>query len=123
IFWDAHPYSGKVAVLDDQREGLAMTMLRRQFYDVNTEDPKQIDQAEKDLSQLTSIANVKVNVNDYTDLPSGKTYISQAWSGDMAGAPLYLAKGVPPTVLGYWRPDNHAETQNAMISILRGAQH
>jgi spermidine/putrescine transport system substrate-binding protein len=98
-------------------------MLRRQFYDVNTEDPKQIDQAEKDLSQLTSIANVKVNVNDYTDLPSGKTYISQAWSGDMAGAPFYLPKGVKPTVLGYWRPDSHAETQNDMIAILRGAQH
>jgi spermidine/putrescine transport system substrate-binding protein len=41
----------------------------------------------------------------------------------MAGAPLYLAKGVPPTVLGYWRPESHAETQNDMISILRGAQH
>jgi spermidine/putrescine transport system substrate-binding protein len=123
IFWDSHQYSGKVAILDDQREGLAMTMLRRHFYDVNTEDPKQIDQAQKDLSQLTSIANVKVNVNDYTDLPSGKTYISQAWSGDMAGAPYYLPKGMKPTVLGYWRPESHAETQNDMIAILRGAPH
>jgi spermidine/putrescine transport system substrate-binding protein len=123
IFWDSHPYAGKVAILDDQREALGMTLLRRHFYDINTEDPKQIDKAEKDLSQLTSIANVKVNVNDYTDLPSGKTYISQAWSGDMAGAPYYLPKGVKPTVLGYWRPDNHAETQNDMITILRGAKN
>lgn len=123
IFWDSKPYAGKVAILDDPREGLAMTMLRRHFYDVNTEDPKRIDQAQKDLSQLTSIANVKVNVNDYTDLPSGKTYISQAWSGDMAGAPYYLPKGMKPTVLGYWRPESHAETQNDMIAILRGAQH
>lgn len=123
IFWDSHKYAGKVAILDDDREALAMTLLRRQFYDVNTEDPKQINLAEKNLSQLTSIANVKVNVNDYTDIPSGATYISQAWSGDMAGAPYYLPKGVPASVLGYWRPDNHAETQNDMIAILRGAKH
>jgi spermidine/putrescine transport system substrate-binding protein len=123
IFWDSHQYAGKVAILDDQREALGMTLLRRHFYDINTEDPKEIDRAEKDLSQLTSIANIKVNVNDYTDIPSGKTYISQAWSGDIAGAPYYLPKGVKPTVLGYWRPDNHAETQNDMITILRGAKH
>ena len=123
IFWDSHQYAGKVAILDDQREALGMTLLRRKFWDINTEDPKQIDKAEKDLSQLTSIANIKVNVNDYTDIPSGKTYISQAWSGDIAGAPYYLPKGVKPTVLGYWRPDNHAETQNDMITILKSAQH
>jgi len=123
IFWDSHQYAGKVAILDDQREALAMTLLRRHILDVNTEDPALINKAEKDLSQLTSIANVKVNVNDYTDVPAGSTYISQSWSGDMAGAPEYLPKGTKPTVLGYWRPDTHAETQNDMIAILRGAKH
>ena len=123
IFWDSHQYAGKVAILDDQREALSMALLRRHILDVNTEDPKLINRAEKDLSQLTSIANVKVNVNDYTDLPAGSTYISQAWSGDIAGAPSYLPKGVKPTVLGYWRPDVHAATQNDMIGILRGAKH
>src|SRR5262249_5185818 len=122
IFWDSHQYAGKVAILDDNREALGMTLLRRQFYDINTEEAKQINQAEKDLTQLTSIANIKVNVNDYTDIPSGATYISQAWSGDIAGAPYYLPKGVPASVLGYWRPDNHAATQNDMIAILRGAK-
>jgi spermidine/putrescine transport system substrate-binding protein len=123
IFWDSHPYAGKVAILDDQREALGMTLLRRHIYDINTEDPKLIDRAEKDLAQLTSLANVKVNVNDYTDIPSGATWISQAWSGDMAGAYNYLPKGVPVTVLGYWAPATHAETQNDMITILRGAKH
>lgn len=123
IFWDSHPYAGKVAILDDQREALGMTLLRRHIYDINTEDPKLINRAEKDLAQLTSLANVKVNVNDYTDIPSGATWISQAWSGDMAGAYNYLPKGVPVTVLGYWSPATHAETQNDMITILRGAKH
>ena len=44
IFWDSHQYAGKVAILDDQREALGMTLLRRHFYDINTEDPKQINQ-------------------------------------------------------------------------------
>jgi spermidine/putrescine transport system substrate-binding protein len=123
IFWDSHPYAGKVAILDDQREALGMTLLRRHIYDINTEDPALIDRAEKDLAKLTSIANIKVNTNDYTDVPSGATWISQAWSGDMAGSPSYLPKGVKPTVIGYWRPDTHAETQNDMITILRGAKH
>lgn len=123
IFWDSHQYAGKVAILDDQREALAMALLRRHVHDVNTENPALINRAQKDLSQLTSIANVKVNTNDYTDIPSGATYISQAWSGDIAGAPSYLPKGVKPTVLGYWRPDVGAETQNDMIAILRGAKH
>lgn len=123
IFWDDRSYAGKVAILDDQREALGMTMLRRHLYDINTEDPKLISRAEKDLAQLTSLVNVKVNVNDYTDLPSGATWISQAWSGDMAGAPSYLPKGVKPSVLAYWRPDEHAETQSDMITVLRGAKH
>jgi spermidine/putrescine transport system substrate-binding protein len=123
IFWDAKQYAGKVAILDDQREALGMTLLRRHIYDINTESPPLINRAEKDLSQLTSLVNVKVNVNDYTDVPSGATYISQAWSGDMATASQYLPKGVPPTVLGYWRPDNHAATQNDMITILREAKN
>ncbi len=123
IFWDSKPYAGKVAILDDQREALGMTLLRRHIYDINTEDPKLINRAEKDLSQLTSLANVKVNVNDYTDIPSGATYISQAWSGDMATANQYLPKGVPASVLGYWSPHKNAETQNDMITVLRDAKH
>jgi len=123
IFWDSHKYAGKVAIIDDDREAIAMTLLRRHIYDVNTEDANLINRAEQDLSQLTSLVNVKVNQNDYTDIPSGATYISQAWSGDMATAAQYLPKGVKPDVLGYWRADNHAETQNDMISILHGAKH
>lgn len=123
IFWDSHKYAGKVAILDDDREAIAMTLLRRHIYDVNTEDPTLINRAEKDLAQLTSLVNVKVNVNDYTDIPSGATYISQAWSGDMATASQYLPKGVPASVLGYWRADEKAATQNDMIAVLRGAKH
>ena len=41
----------------------------------------------------------------------------------MAGAPQYLPKGVPASVLGYWRPSDKGETQNDMIAVLRGAKN
>jgi spermidine/putrescine transport system substrate-binding protein len=123
IFWKAKPFAGKVAILDDQREALAMAMLRRHVTNVNTESSTIITRAQKDLSELTKLVNVKVNTTDYTDLPAGKTWITQAWSGDMASAPSYLPKGVPVTVVGYWRPDRNAVIGSDMIAILRGARN
>jgi spermidine/putrescine transport system substrate-binding protein len=123
IFWNAKPFAGKVAVLDDQREALAMALLRRHVTNVNTESTTLVDRAQKDLSELTKLVNVKVNTTDYTDLPAGKTWISQAWSGDIAGTPAYLPKGVPVTVIGYWRPNKNAVIGSDMISVLRGAKN
>jgi spermidine/putrescine transport system substrate-binding protein len=122
-FWQAHRYSGKVAILDDQREALAMALLRRHVVNVNTESTTLLNRAEADLAQLTSRVHVKTNVTDYTDVPAGKTWLSQGWSGDMAGAPSYLPKGVPVTVLGYWRPSKNAVIGSDMITILRGAKN
>ena len=44
IFWDSQPYRGKVGILDDKRDGLAMPMQRDAMRtgrrpDLNTEDP------------------------------------------------------------------------------------
>ena len=46
-FWHAQPYAGKVAILDDQREALAMALLHRGSHDVNTEDPKLLGRADE----------------------------------------------------------------------------
>ena len=123
IFWRSKAYSGKVAILDDQREALTMALVRRHVYDINTESSKLVGQAQKDLSQLTKLVNVKTNTSDYTDLPAGKTWLTQAWSGDMAGAPSYMPKGTPITVVGYWRPQTNAVVGSDMITILRGAKN
>ncbi len=123
FFWRAHPYSGKVAILDDQREALALGLLHRHMMDVNTESKTLVDRASSDLKQLTSLVNVKTNVTDYTDIPTGKTWITQAWSGDMAGAPSYMPKGVPVDVISYWRPEKHAVVGSDMMTVLRGAKN
>ena len=95
IFWESKPWTGKVGILDDQRDALAMPMQRDamrvgRIPDLNTEDPEIIAKAGRDLSELTSISNVKVDITDYQTLPEGKSWLHQAWSGDMLAAVLYL---------------------------------
>ena len=122
-FWQAKRYAGKVSILDDQREALAMALLHRGVTNVNTEDPKLLQTAASDLKQLTKLVNVKTNTTEYTDVPTGATWLGQAWSGDMAGAINYMPKGVPVSVVGYWRPPTGAVVGSDMITILRGAKN
>jgi spermidine/putrescine transport system substrate-binding protein len=105
IFWNSEKYKGYVAVLDDSREAVAMAMLYRGEYDINTEDPKIIDQALADLLELVKIANVKVNITGYQTLPEGTSYLNQTWSGNMLSAVFaYMPKGGDPNALSYWHP-------------------
>jgi spermidine/putrescine transport system substrate-binding protein len=129
IFWESGPYKGKVAILDDKRDGLSMPMQRDAMRtgrrpDLNTEDPKIVAKAGTDLSQLTDIANIKVNITDYQTLPEGKSWLNQSWSGDLLSAAFYyMPKGVPPSVLSYWGPDKNGVVQNDFFCIGRSAKN
>jgi spermidine/putrescine transport system substrate-binding protein len=91
--------------------------------DLNTDDPKIIAKAGRDLAELTSIANVKVTITDYQTLPEGKTWLHQSWSGDLIAAALYyLPKGTKPEVLSFWGPDKNGVVQNDFLWILRNAK-
>jgi spermidine/putrescine transport system substrate-binding protein len=129
IFWHSEQYRGKVAILDDKRDGLAMPMQRDAMRtgrrpDLNTEDKAIVTQAGKDLGQLTDIANVKVAITDYQTLPEAKTWLHQSWSGDLLGAAFYyMPKGVPPSVLSYWGPEQNGVVQNDFFCIGRSAKN
>jgi len=129
IFWQSSAYRGKVAILDDKRDALAMPMQRDAMRtgrrpDLNTEDEEIVAQAGRDLEELTDIANVKVAITDYQTLPEGKTWLHQSWSGDLLSAAFYyMPKGVPPTVLSYWGPDANGVVQNDFFCIGRGAKN
>ena len=45
IFWEAQAYTGKIVLLSEDRETIAMALLRKGITDINTEDPKLINQA------------------------------------------------------------------------------
>jgi spermidine/putrescine transport system substrate-binding protein len=105
IFWNSEKYKGYVSVLDDSREAVAMAMLYRGEYDINTEDPKIIDRALADLLELVKISNVKVNIIGYQTLPEGTCWLAHSWSGNLLSAVFaYMPKGGDPNALSYWTP-------------------
>jgi len=121
--WNAK-YKGKVAVLDDTREGLALGMLKNGITDLNTTDPAQLQLATNSLLELDSLVNLHIDNNDYTSIPTGQTWIHQAWSGDMAAAQSYMPKGTPVDVVGYWFPtDGVGPVANDTMTVLSGGKN
>src|SRR5215213_8528727 len=89
IFWQAQAYKGKTALLSEPRETIAMALLRKGITDINTEDPKLIDQAVADLEELNEICNIKLGDSQYQTIPEGTAWLNQAWSGDMIAGAVY----------------------------------
>jgi spermidine/putrescine transport system substrate-binding protein len=125
IFWESSAWKGKVGLLDDVRDALAMPMQRDAMRtgatpDLNTDDAAIIAKAGRDLAQLTGICNIKVTITDYQTLPEAKSWLHHSWSGDLLSAVLYyLPKGTKPGVLSFWGPDRNGVVQNDMLWILR----
>ena len=113
-------YRGKVAILDDYREGISLGLMKNGLFDLNTTDQGQIALSRRSLQELSSLVNVRIDNNDYTEVPTGDTWIHHAWSGDMAAAASYMPKGVPVDVVGYWFPqDGKGPVANDTIVVLR----
>lgn len=123
--WNATDFKGQVSVLDDDREALAMAMLRRGITDINTTDAETIDQALADLLELIDLVNVKVNIEAYKDIPEGTTTVAQTWSADLiAGAAGYLPEGETTDVLGFWHPpSNEYAVTNDSMGVLADAEN
>jgi spermidine/putrescine transport system substrate-binding protein len=121
--WQAK-YRGKVAILDDYREGISLGLMKNGLFDLNTTDQRQIALSRRTLQELSSLVNVRIDNNDYTEVPDGDTWIHHAWSGDMAAAAYYMPKGVPVDVVGYWFPtDGKGPVANDTIVLLRGSDN
>jgi spermidine/putrescine transport system substrate-binding protein len=104
IFWNAQAYQGLTGIIQSPREAIGMAMLYRGNTDLNTEDPKVIDQALEDLKALVGICNPKVDQTQYQTLPQGTSVLHQAWSGDLlTGAMWYMPEGQSPDNLQYWQ--------------------
>jgi spermidine/putrescine transport system substrate-binding protein len=115
-------YKGKVAILDDYREGISLGLMKNGLFNLNTTDPRQIALSRRSLEELSSLVGVRIDNNDYTEVPAGNTWIHHSWSGDMAAAPSYMPKGVPVEVVGYWFPtDGRGPVANDTNAVLRSA--
>ena len=57
-------------------------------------------------------------------MPEAKTWLHHSWSGDLLGAAFYyMPKGVPPSVLSYWGPEEDGIVQNDFFCIGRTAKN
>jgi spermidine/putrescine transport system substrate-binding protein len=121
--WEGSRYKGKVAVLDDYRESMSLALLHNGGLDLNTTRVSQIRAAGNALQQLSALTNVRIDNNDYTDVPTGKTWIHLAWSGDMALSNEYLPKGTSVDTIGYWFPANRKGpvANDLMVNLTGGA--
>ncbi|HEX8927699.1 MAG TPA: spermidine/putrescine ABC transporter substrate-binding protein, partial [Actinomycetota bacterium] len=123
ILW-ASRYRGKVGVLDEYRETIGMVLLKNGITDLNTTRPKHLELVRRDLRDLALTTQPVVDVNAYQDLPTGKTWASMAFSGDLVAAPEYLPKELSAEVLRYWFPlDGRGTVGNDLMTVLRSGRN
>jgi spermidine/putrescine transport system substrate-binding protein len=116
ILWDT-TYKGFVHLLDDTNT-INLAILRNDIHagkdtktvqiDVNTDDPatrtKVLGDARDSLIEWQHTMQGQMDVTDYTDLPEGRSYIHEAWSGDLISAQYYYASWSPRDIIRYWAP-------------------
>ena len=123
VLWDPR-YTGELAVLDDDREVIAMAILRDGGVDINSGDPAVLGQVRSALMDMLSVTQPRVTITGYTDIPEGILSLSQCWSGDMVTGQYYMPKGVDPSVLRYWSPpDGRGRIGNDFMVVLRGGEN
>jgi len=123
IYWD-EANSGKTYLLDDGREAPIHMLLKNGITDTNTEDPDDLELAKTELKSLIPAVNVKLSTDDYTNLPEGKAWVHQMWSGSAVSAQYYLPEGTGTEALGYWFPkDGRGMIGSDMIAVLRSSKN
>jgi len=123
MYWE-EAARGKLYLLDDYRDAPAHMLLKNGITDINTEDPDDIALAQKELESLIGAVNVKLSTDDYTNLPEGRAWVHQMWSGSAISAQWYLPKGTNAEALGYWFPTDGAGTiGNDLIGIPKSAKN
>jgi spermidine/putrescine-binding protein len=109
-------YAGKMVFLDDSRAVIGFTLLTL-GYDVNTTDPKQLDQAKNKLKEL--IPNVKLFDSDSpkTALIAGDVDLGMTWTGE-----ALLAQKEKPSIQ-YVYPTEGAILWQDNWAMLKDAPH
>jgi len=123
IYWD-EANRGKVYVLDDSRDAIGHMLLKNGITNINTEDPEEIELAKNELKSLIGAVNIKYSTNDYTNLPEGRAWVHQMWSGSAVSAQYYMNEGAKPNVLRFWfPPDGSGTIGSDLMAIPKSAKH
>ena len=87
FFWNGAPVD-KTHVLSNARDVLSMSMFRDGLTDVNVTDPGTIQEA---TDAMVTVMHATNGLNDHTDdvdVPGGRAYLHQAWSGNVTRASI-----------------------------------
>ncbi len=109
-------YAGRMVFLDDSRATIGMTLLTL-GYDVNTTDPKQLDEAKAKLKEL--VPNIKIFDSDSpkTALIAGDVDLGMTWTGE-----AFTAQQENPAIT-YVYPTEGAIIWQDNWAMLKGAPH
>ena len=116
--WQTPDADGKKYVLDQIEEGLGMS-LQRLGYDIDTEDPTEMDKAAQALIDLKpKLAGF--STDDINLLANGEAWIMQAWAGDAYWA---AQSAGDPSLVAYKLPKEGGLMGMDMMSIAAKAAH
>jgi spermidine/putrescine transport system substrate-binding protein len=102
IFWNGAP-KDKTHILSNSRDALGLAMFHKGQTDVNTGDPAIINQAKDDIAEVVAATNAQFDHNDYADIPRGRAWLHQSWSGNVGSAFYFLPAGdTAPEISYYW---------------------
>jgi len=109
-------YAGHMIFLDDERSVIGLTLLTL-GYDVNTTDPKQLDEAKTKLKQLVPGINVFDSDSPKTSLIAGDVGLGETWTFE-----ALAAQQAVPTIQ-YIYPTEGAIVWQDNYAIPTGAPH
>ncbi|MHB1816988.1 MAG: type 2 periplasmic-binding domain-containing protein [Streptosporangiaceae bacterium] len=121
--WQA-AYAGRVGILDDYREAIGLGLIYTGVTDLDTADPRLLDDAISALEKLARLTRVRTVSAVSADLAAGRVWIQQARSGQAAAAISRLPRGVPAEAIGYWfPPDGVGPVGRDLGAVPRGGQN
>lgn len=125
VFFD-NPPKDKTHLLANAQDVLALAMFWRGMTDVNSTDPAMITQAKDDIAKIAGEANIQYDHVDYTDVPSGKAWLHQSWSGNASDAVVFLSDLSQADNLSYYWPGSGgtpANVDNDLIVLLTSGRN
>lgn len=122
----SNPPKDKTHLLGNAQDVLALAMFWRGMTDVNVTDPAMITQAKNDIAKIASQANIQYDHVDYTDVPAGKAWLHQTWSGNASDAVVFLPDLSQANNLSYYWPGSGgapANVDNDVIVLLKSGKN
>ena len=105
FFWNGAPVN-KTHVLSNARDVVSMPMFRDGLTDVNVTDPAIIQAATDAMATVMHATNGLNDHSDDVDVPGGRAYLHQAWSGNVTRASILHPRDVVAKLSFVWPVDS-----------------